>query len=1152
VSLGGKKGQSTTDTRLEGISVNQSSYGNAIPLIYGQTRVPLMLLWYGNFLATPHTQTQPGGKGGGGGSSNTTFTYSASMIMGLGEGAITSVGQVWQDKAVTTLAALGLTLFSGAGGQAVWSYLTTNFPSQAVPYDHTAYVAIANLALGSSAALPNYTFEVTGFLPFNTGGSIFDAEPSAVLVDYCTDANHGAAFGALNTAQFQGVGVLTWQSYCIAMGFFFSWYEATQRAAADFIKEMMMMTNSDCWMSAGNLNILPYADTSVTGNGKTYTPNLTPLFAFTDDDLRPNGGNATSGTDPVIVDRQPLANTYNTIVVEYLDRTNAYNVAIAQATDAQDIAVNGVRVMATITLHAITSGTVAQNVAQLILQRQLYIRSTFTFSVRSDYCLLEPMDLVSITDSTLGIVNKLVRITEVDDDANDNITIIAEDMLVGSASAPLYNFQAAQGFAANYNVTPPSVATPQIISAPPALVSAAGGYEIWIATDQGSAGSWGGADVYASLDGTAYTYVGTINGAARYGPVNAALASHADPDTVNTLQVQLTNAATTPLQLVSGTAADFNNLRTLIYVGGEWMAYQTATLVSAGTYNLTNLRRGLYGSAPAAHTTADRFIRIDAGVFRMPYDPGMIGQTMHIKLCSFNIFGKNTQTLAAATDYTHVLAATNAGQLTPGPLTLVGRGVTVNGNSAFKSGGVDATWDSDVYSLQGYANGAFVTFQPSQITLEFMMGLNADPALDSSYTSIDYAFYCEGTATSPGALAIFESGTSIGTVSAYVVGDILSITYDGAFVRYMQNGIVRRQVPAVPNQTFYLDSSFYRQQAAASNLQFGPYGTATPVLYIARGVCIVSDEAAVKQGGSSTWANDDIYSINGFQSCHAVWKSNILSTSDFFIGLSQVIATTPNFTTIDFGIELENTGTGVGNLFVYESGTNTGAGAAFSPYSSADLFAITYDGSTITYWKNGVSMRTVAIAGKTFYLTSAFFAAGSGCNSLEFGPGAVIPLADTAQLGANAASQMVATWFSGVFPATVHGITVAANSTTALTSVFTQSITTTGSPVAIDLIGGLSAGITTGGATAWSAAMTIYRDGSPISTSTTFGMSNTSVPWSAALPQSYPAALTFVDASPPAGSHTYAIMVSGTVIGGTATMTNNVTQCSFKIREIKR
>lgn len=998
MSLGGGKSQSTTDTRLNGISVNQSVYGSCVPLNYGQNRIPATLGWYGNFIATPHTSnTGSGGKGGGGGSSNTTFTYSASWLGLLCEGQSNSVAQVWQDKAITTLSALGMTFFSGAGAQAAWSYLTTNFPTQADGYDHTAYVAVANFDLGSSAALPNLAFETTGLLPYNFG-TINDAEASAMIVDYCTDANHGANFPYLNTAAIQAAGTGSYQAYCIAMGFFLSPLEDSQRSASDFITEQMMVTNSNAVWSAGLLNFIPYADTSVTGNSRTFTPNLTPVYSFSDDDYLPN----TDG-QAVVSTRKPLTQTYNVVRVEYLNRANAYNVDVAEASDANDIRVNGMRVMPTITLHSIKTLALARQVAQLILQRQLYIRRQYVWSVRADYCLLEPMDPVAITDNTtggLGINNKLVRLIEVDDDENDILTFTAEEMLVGTASAPLYNWEAAQGYAANYLTAPPAVATPLIFTAPPLLVTAAGGYELWIAVDQGAAGSWGGCDVYMSLDATSYIYAGTVNGAARYGTLTASLANHADPDTVDTLAVVLTNPSITALQLVSGSAADYNNLRTLIYVDGEIMAYQTAALTSAGHYNLTNLRRAQYGSSSGLHASASSFARIDAGIFRVPFDPGMIGQTMHFKLCSFNIFGQATQLLSGVTDYTHVLSATNAGQLMPSPVTLVGRGVTVAGDKVFKSGGVDATWDSDVYSLQGYTNGAFVSWRPVQVNFGFMVALNSDPTLDSSFASLDYALYCMEAGA---VLRIYESGVNVGAFGTYAAGDDLSISYDGAFVRYLQNGAVLRQVPAQPNLTLYLDSSFWNSQAAATNLKFGPYGTATPVLFIPRGNCTVSDTNISKEGGSSAW-DSDVYSINSYPTCHVVWKANDV-VGQFMISLNQDPTTDSNFTSLDYAMLCN-----AGALSIWESGTNV---LTVGAYSAGDYLAITYDGAHVIYWKNATALRSVAIAGKTFFMDSSFFKPASGCNSLEFGPTSAIPLMDTGGISINAATVVAETLVAG-------------------------------------------------------------------------------------------------------------------------------------------
>src|SRR5689334_5641414 len=97
--LFGPKPRSTTDTKLNAIEVNQSAYGSPVALTYGKTRVPMTLGWYGDFKAEAHTTKQSGGKGGGKAGTNTTFTYSAAVLMLLGEGQVSGVGTVWNDKA---------------------------------------------------------------------------------------------------------------------------------------------------------------------------------------------------------------------------------------------------------------------------------------------------------------------------------------------------------------------------------------------------------------------------------------------------------------------------------------------------------------------------------------------------------------------------------------------------------------------------------------------------------------------------------------------------------------------------------------------------------------------------------------------------------------------------------------------------------------------------------------------------------------------------------------------------------------------------------------------------------------------------------------------------------------------------------------------
>ena len=187
------------------MKIQTSAYGKVVPLVYGTTRIAPNLIWYGDFVATPHNSGSSGGGGGkggvtgggggkgGGSDGTTTYTYSAAVALGLCEGPIAGIGTVWAAKTETSLAALGLGLFDGAYGQAPWSYLSSVHPDQALGYSGTAYVAGAGYQLDDGAQLPNHNMEVAGFLAGSAPG-MPDADPSQVIADLLTNPLFGAGF----------------------------------------------------------------------------------------------------------------------------------------------------------------------------------------------------------------------------------------------------------------------------------------------------------------------------------------------------------------------------------------------------------------------------------------------------------------------------------------------------------------------------------------------------------------------------------------------------------------------------------------------------------------------------------------------------------------------------------------------------------------------------------------------------------------------------------------------------------------------------------------------------------------------------------------------------------------------------------------------
>jgi hypothetical protein len=339
----------------------------------------------------------------------------------------------------------------GAIGQPIWSYLTSNHPDHAISYSGLAIAYAANYPLDTSAASPNHSFEVVRLTGFAVGGGYTgpDADPSLVLADFLQNTRTGVPSWKPGL-----LGDLTaYQNYCLAAGLLVSPVIDAQRTATDFLDELLKGTNSTCVWSEGLLKVIPYGDLPLTGNGKTYTPPSAPLYSLNDDNfIQDQGG------DPVLQnDIMDQSDAYNVVQLEYLDRSNQYNMAIALASDAANVSQYGMRRKDPDTVHLICTPSVAAISAQLFLQRTLYVRAQYKFKLGWMFALLEPGDIVELTDPGLGLNIYPVRIIQVDEDEKYGLSIIAEDYPIGISTTPLYQMQTGAGAQFNHAVDPGSV-----------------------------------------------------------------------------------------------------------------------------------------------------------------------------------------------------------------------------------------------------------------------------------------------------------------------------------------------------------------------------------------------------------------------------------------------------------------------------------------------------------------------------------------------------------------------------------------------------------------------------------------------------------------------------------------------------------------------
>ena len=370
-----------------------------------------------------------------------------------------------------------------------------------------------------------------------------------------------------------------------------------------------------------------------------FEPNTMIQYDLTDDDFI-----AGAGEDPVKVTRKRQADAYNQVQIECLDRAHDYNVYVAEAKDQWNIDKYGLRPMQMQTMHMICDPAVARRVAQNLLQRALYIRSEYEFTLAWKYARLEPMDLVSLTDAGLGMNRTPVRITSVEEDETGNLRFLAEDFLGGSITGGNYSTEAGSGYIVDNNVSPGNAVAPVIFQPP---IEMTGTPEIWLGASGGA--NWGGAQVWASLDDTSYTYMGTAPSPARFGTLTANMSAGADPDLTGVLAVDLTPSLG---ELTSVTTQQADALATLSYVDGEILAYANANLTSTNHYAISYLRRGQYGTNKQAHLTGTTFMRLDDSIAKVKVATSWAGSSVYVKLLSFNKTGGAIQSLATVNPHT--------------------------------------------------------------------------------------------------------------------------------------------------------------------------------------------------------------------------------------------------------------------------------------------------------------------------------------------------------------------------------------------------------------------------------------------------------------------------------------------------------------------
>ena len=610
--------------KIADFTIATAEYGSAVPEIIGTTRTSGNIIYYDDFTAHEHKETQRSGKGGGSKTVSITYTYTVAIIFALCEGTIKGLGKVWKNKDIYNYPSdeIGMTLYYGTNEQQPWPYVVGKHPEKALPYKGLAYMA-GVIDLGSNASLPNFNFEVKGKL--TEGGDGVDVNPA----DYILYILNKIGMGDVKISSIEN-----YRRYCAAADLLIStpMDESKSRTAREIVNEIATITNAFMFWSNDQFKIVPLADRPV-GDWK---PNRTIVYDLTPDDFLPQSNGAC-----VTYSRKDSSEIYNRFTVEFVNRANGYEKESVSYVDNDDLKEYGLRQASTTKALYIYTKKRAVFLAEELARKNKYERNQYTFKLDWAFCRLEVGDLVTLTDPSIGLNKQVALIDSVTEDAQGLLTFTAISRAGGDYDAAIYDVHDTDRPFVDFSPEPGDVDVPAIFQPPTELTS--NGNELWIGT-KGKSKNWGGCNVWVSDDNQHYSEVGKITNSARLGSLAAAVNASAD-------EIEVTVNGT----LLSGTEQDAERANTLCWLDGECLSYTTATMLQNGNYKLSDLIRGQYNTTAAAHAAGAKFVRCDETLLKSPLKKEDVGKKLWIKFTSYNIFGAREQSLADVEPYEYTI-----------------------------------------------------------------------------------------------------------------------------------------------------------------------------------------------------------------------------------------------------------------------------------------------------------------------------------------------------------------------------------------------------------------------------------------------------------------------------------------------------------------
>ena len=563
--------------KLGDLAVQGSSYGEAIPRLYGMTRVAGQVIWSTGLVETAHSSG--GGKRSGG--RTTTYSYAASFAVLLSAREIVGVRRVWADGKLLRGSDGGM-LFPGvmrvhlgSEGQVADGLIASAEGVDGAPaYRGLAYAVFEDLQLAEFAnRVPNLTFEIES-----------DAGPVSAGV-IAADLFGAAGAGMPETSGAGG-----------SLAGFAVGRQASLRQVMGTLRQLVPLSTHD------------------DGARLVVTSAVPVAMTVSDADL---GGASGRGVRVRAMTRRAAADALpGEVAVGFADPARDYQPGLQRARR------RGGATNAAFDLPATLAAGEAKACAERLLDEAWTARVTGDVALPWRWAGLAPGDAVRVEGVDWRVRGWMME--------GLSVSLDVERM---PGTAPLAT-AVSDGGRANVDVDLPHGATVlEVLDLPPIGADLPVTARLWLAAAGPSAG-WRRADLLVSRDaGLTYESLGVSGGPAVMGMAVTVLGAGPSErwDQRNSIEVELLSDA---MWLEGRSQVSVLAGANLAVIGDELVQFTTVEVLGARRFRLSGLLRGRRGSEAAAtgHVTGERFVLLDPAVL-VPFDApaGSIGGTLRFK-----------------------------------------------------------------------------------------------------------------------------------------------------------------------------------------------------------------------------------------------------------------------------------------------------------------------------------------------------------------------------------------------------------------------------------------------------------------------------------------------------------------------------------------